>query len=260
VSHCLSAPADPAWREGKVSSIEGALKGERRPDADLRRVAEAIFEFERNIIHQREIFVTCHVGDDEDAGESVVLENEAPLNHEIDEMLMIDERHGGPEEEERAWLIEAQTFIRRQQRINHARAKRDAVEEILRAERYMRRAANQLVKALRILLKGLQRLLQFTPFPDGLFNFHCCPKLWTSAMRGHNKREVRCENLFYGEAYFTHQQLAIHSALTSFFFSPAAHRVCNQNINNADHAANHNRQRQHQRGLALMLKMCRLEG
>ena len=49
----------------------------------------------------------------------------------------------------RAWLIEAQTFMRRQQRLKEARAKRDAVEKIVRADRYMRRAANQLVKALK---------------------------------------------------------------------------------------------------------------
>ena len=155
VSHGLSAPADPAWREGKVSAIESALKGERLPDADVRRVAEVIFEFERNIAHQREIFATRHAGGDEEAGESVVLEAGAALNDEIDEMLMIDERHGGPDEDERAWLIEAQTFMRRQQRLKEARAKRDAVEEIVRADRYMRRAANQLVKALRASLKGL---------------------------------------------------------------------------------------------------------
>ena len=39
VSHGLSAPADPVWREGKVSAIEGALQGERLPDADVRQVA-----------------------------------------------------------------------------------------------------------------------------------------------------------------------------------------------------------------------------
>ena len=155
VSHGLSAPADPAWREGKVSAIEGALQGERFPDAAIRRVAEAIFEFERNIAHQREIFTTRHPGDDEGAGKSIVLENEAPLTDEIDEMLMIDERHGGPGEDDRAWLIEAQKFMRRQQRLQHAKAKRDAVEEIVRADRYMRRAANQLVKALKSSLKGL---------------------------------------------------------------------------------------------------------
>ena len=151
VSHGLSAPAYPAWREGKVSAIEGALKGERLPDADIRRVAESIFEFERNIAHQREVFAKRQAGE----GESVVLENEAALSDEIDEMLMLDERHGGPDEDQRAWLIEAQTFMRRQQRINHARARRDAVEEIVRSERYMRRAANQLVKALKASLKGL---------------------------------------------------------------------------------------------------------
>ncbi len=155
VYHGLSAPADPAWREKRVAAIEGALQGELLPGAGSRRVAETIFEFERNIAHQREIFAKRHAGDDEVAGESVVLENEAALSDEIDEMLVIDERHGGPDEDERAWLIEAQKFMRRQQRINHARARCDAVEEILSAERYMRRAANQLVKALKASLKGL---------------------------------------------------------------------------------------------------------
>ena len=155
VSHGLSAPADPAWRDGKVSAIEGVLKGESLSSADVRHVAEAIFEFERNIAHQREIFAVRHKEYDAGAGESVVLENDAALSNEIDEILMIDERHGGPDEDERAWLIEAQTFMRRQQRINHARARRDAVEEIVRADRYMRRAANQLVKALKATLNGL---------------------------------------------------------------------------------------------------------
>ena len=50
-----------------------------------------------------------------------------------------------------------------------------------------------------------------------------------------------------GEAYFKHQQLAIHSTLSRLCLSPAAHRACNQNINNADHAADYCRQRQHQR-------------
>ena len=155
VSHGLSAPVDPAWREGKVSAIEGALKGESLSSADVRHVAEVIFEFERNIAHQREIFEKRHAGDNEGAGESVVLENEAALSNEIDKMLMIDARHGGPDDDERAWLIEAQKFMRRQQRINHARAERDAVEAIVRAERYMRRAANQLVRALKASLKVL---------------------------------------------------------------------------------------------------------
>lgn len=155
VSHGLSAPLDPSWREGKVSAIEVALQGEQLPDADARRVAEAIFEFERNITHQREVFAGRHAGDDKGTGDSDSLEADAALPDEIDEMLMIDECHGGPDEDERAWLIEAQKFMKRQQRLNHARAKRNAVEEIVRADRYMRRAANQLVKALKASLKVL---------------------------------------------------------------------------------------------------------
>jgi hypothetical protein len=155
VSHGLSALTDPAWREGKLSAIKVALKGEGFDDTDLGRIAETILEFERNITHQREIFATRHADVGEGSGESVVLENETALSDEIDEMLMIDERHGGPDEDQRAWLIEAQTFMRRQQRLKEARARRDAVEEIVRADRYMRRAANQLVKALKASLKGL---------------------------------------------------------------------------------------------------------
>lgn len=49
-------------------------------------------------------------------------------------------------------------------------------------------------------------------------------------------------------------QIAISSALFHLCPSPAAHRVCNQNIKNADHAAHHNRQRQHQLELAVILK------
>jgi hypothetical protein len=155
VSHGLSAPVDPSWRDGRVSGIEVALRGERLPDADIRRVAEAIVEFERNIAHQREIFATRHAGDNEGAGKSGHLEAEAELTDEIDEMLIIDERHGGPDEDERAWLIESQKFMKRQQRLKQARAKCNAVEEIVRADRYMRRAANQLVKALKSSLKEL---------------------------------------------------------------------------------------------------------
>ena len=155
VFHGLSAPVDPSWREGKVSAIEGALKGESLSSADVRHVAKAIFEFERNIAHQREIFAERHKEDDAGVGDSDPLESEATLTDEIDEMLIIDERHGGPDEDEHSWLIEAQTFMRRQQRLQHARAKRNAVEEIVRADRYMRRAANQLVKALKATLKVL---------------------------------------------------------------------------------------------------------
>ena len=77
------------------------------------------------------------------------------LTDEIDEMLMIDERHGGLDEDERSWLIEAQTFMRRQQCLKEARAKSDAVEEIVRVDRYIRRGANQLMRALKASLKGL---------------------------------------------------------------------------------------------------------
>ena len=79
------------------------------------------------------------------------------------------------DEDELAWLIEAQKFIRQQQRLLYARVKRNAVEAMVNADRYMRRATTLPVKALKASLKGLWRLLEVTPFPVALFNFRSCP-------------------------------------------------------------------------------------
>ena len=68
---------------------------------------------------------------------------------------MIDEHHGGPDEDECAWLVDAQKFMIRHQWLKQARAKREAVEEIVQADRYIRRAGNQLVKALKASLRVL---------------------------------------------------------------------------------------------------------
>ena len=114
-----------------------------------------IFEFERNISYRREIFVTRYEGDGDGAGESVALEAETALPGKIYEILVIDECHSGPDEDGCAWLVDAQKFMVRHQRLKQARAKREAVEEIVRADHYIRRAGNQLVKALKELLKGL---------------------------------------------------------------------------------------------------------
>lgn len=119
------------------------------PNARLRQLAEAIFEFERNITHQREIFATCCAQPGETSGIADALETEAALTDDIDEVALTDERQGKPDEDERSWLLEAQTFMRRQLRIKQARARRHAVEEIVRADRYMRRAANQLIRRLK---------------------------------------------------------------------------------------------------------------
>lgn len=48
---------------------------------------------------------------------------------------MIDERHSGPDEDECAWLVDAQKFMIGHQRLKQAREKRGAVEEIVKADR-----------------------------------------------------------------------------------------------------------------------------
>ena len=50
----------------------------------------------------------------------------------IYEILVIDERHSGPDEDECAWLVDAQKFMIGHQRLKQARARRGAVEEIVK--------------------------------------------------------------------------------------------------------------------------------
>lgn len=51
--------------------------------------ADFCYDLSNTRAHQREIFSTRHAGDDVGVGESVVLEVEAALTDEIDEMLVI---------------------------------------------------------------------------------------------------------------------------------------------------------------------------
>ena len=83
-----------------------------------------MFEFERNIAYRREIFATRHAGDDDGAGESVALQAETVLPDKIYEILVIDECHSEPDEDECAWLVDVQKFMIRHQPLKQARAKR----------------------------------------------------------------------------------------------------------------------------------------
>ena len=114
-----------------------------------------MFEFERNITYQREMFATRHAGDDDSAGWGVALEAQTALPCQIYEILVIDECHSGPDEDECKWLVDTQKSIILHQRLKQARAKRGEVEEIIKGDRYIHRAGNQLAKALKASLKGL---------------------------------------------------------------------------------------------------------
>jgi len=147
-THGLSRPAEPEERRAAVDLILVALQGEPMEDQARERIAEVIFEFERNVAHQREIFQSRHSATDERRGPEGALGVMSP-DEEIEELMMISEIHGGPDEGERAWLRDAQRFMRRQQRLKRARDRREAIEALIVADRYFRRSANRLIKALK---------------------------------------------------------------------------------------------------------------
>jgi hypothetical protein len=119
-------------------------------DQARERIAEMIFEFERNVAHQREIFKSRHSASAECRGPEEALGAMSPPDEEIEELMLISELHGGPDEGERNRLREAQRFLRRQNRLKRARDRREAIEALISADRYFRRSANQLIKALRV--------------------------------------------------------------------------------------------------------------
>ena len=148
-THGLSRPAEPEERRTAVDLILVALQGEPMEDQARERIAEVIFEFERNVEHQREIFKSRHSASAECRGPEEALGAMSPPDEEIEVLMLISEIHGGPDEGERAWLRDAQRFMRRQQRLKRARDRREAIEALIVADRYFRRSANQLMKALK---------------------------------------------------------------------------------------------------------------
>ena len=149
-THGLSRPAEPEERRAAVDLILVALQGEPMEDRARERIAEVIFEFERNVAHQREIFQSRHSATDERRGPEEALGVVLAPDEEIEELMLISEIHGGPDEGECAWLRDAQRFMRRQNRLKRARDRREAIEALASADRYLRRSANQLIKALRV--------------------------------------------------------------------------------------------------------------
>ena len=119
--HGLSRPAEPKERRAAVDLILVALDGEPMEDRARERIAEVIFEFEKNVAHQRDIFQSRHSATDERRGPEAALGVVLAPDEEIEELMLISEIHGGPDEVERAWLRDAQRFMRRQHRLNKAR-------------------------------------------------------------------------------------------------------------------------------------------
>ena len=118
-------------------------------DQARQRIAEVIFEFERNVAYQRDIFQSRHGAADERRSPEEALGVVLAPDEEIEELMLISEIHGGPDEGERAWLRDAQRFMRRQNRLKRARDRREAIEALIVADRYFRRSANQLIKVLK---------------------------------------------------------------------------------------------------------------
>ena len=83
-THGLSRPADPEERRTAVDLILVALQGEPMEDRARERIAEVIFEFERNVAHHREIFQSRHSDADEGQCTVEVLGAMSPPDEEIE--------------------------------------------------------------------------------------------------------------------------------------------------------------------------------
>jgi hypothetical protein len=145
----LSAPWSPLERQLALETILKTLEDEPLNRKARLCIAETIFEFESDVAHQWEILQERGSAAEERDAAAEVLEAMVPIDEEIEEVLLMGEGHGEPDEDERAWLAEAQKFMRRQDRLKKVRDTREAIEAAAAAERYFCRSANQLMKALK---------------------------------------------------------------------------------------------------------------
>lgn len=159
VKHGLTAPIESTPWSSKVADLEGLLKSEGLGSSETHELAQRLVEFERNIDYQRQRFQEEVEGrpkkqvipdgakqDLEVAGQIALLRGQKQTH-----LLGMD----------RPLAREMQKFFEQTAARQVREASRDVAMEVKNADRYLRRAANQLIKKLKSL--GDKQNLQNEP-------------------------------------------------------------------------------------------------
>lgn len=145
--HGLTAPIEATAWGSSIGDVEALLGEEGLGLVEAHELARRIVEFERNLAYRRERF--------EDVGKPIkqVVPDKAREDVAV-AALVADMRTQGREKEigfDKPAARELQKFFEQTAAKQIRTATRDAVKDLKNSDRYLRRAANQLIKHLKAL-------------------------------------------------------------------------------------------------------------
>lgn len=151
LTHGLSIPLRTDQNRELVERLRDLLIPEFDSVADAESLALKIWEYERTVAHQHTLMSEQGSDNSTSTDERGRSRDELMLMASIDEMLGEAAGRDDITRADRQWFREAQSLLVSVQRQEDRRVKRDALDALRAADRYHRRAANQLIKALRAL-------------------------------------------------------------------------------------------------------------
>ena len=148
LTHGLTGPIEDSFLGQQLVDIASLLEGDGLSPTEALSLSRLILEYERNLQHQRTLFthsVAAQAGDLSKSAEMGVLFNSAEM---IGQELKREDRRQLAEDAQYARAFKA-FFLDIARSIRTDRG--NAVREIKSADRYLRRAANQMIKTIRLL-------------------------------------------------------------------------------------------------------------
>lgn len=147
--HGLSASIDTTPWASKVTELELVLKSEGLGPAETRELARRLVEFERNVDYQRQRFL----GEMSGEADKPIMPEGAQKDFEVAGQIAY--LRGSKQTHllgmDRPLAREMQKFFEQIAGRQVREANRDAARGLKNADRYLRRAANQLIKLLKSL-------------------------------------------------------------------------------------------------------------
>ena len=149
LKHGLSNPVDSTSWGSKVGDLEVLLKSEGLGPAETRELARRLVDFERNVDYQRQRFL----GEVSGEARKLIMPEGAQKDFEVAGQIAY--LRGSKQTHllgmDRPLAREMQKFLEQVASRQVREANRDAAKDLKNADRYLRRAANQLIKQLKSL-------------------------------------------------------------------------------------------------------------
>lgn len=149
LKHGLTSPIEATFWGSKVSELELLLLSEGHNVAEARELARRLVEFERNVDYQRQRFLEGISGEPRKQIIPDVAKKDIEVAGQIAFLRGSKQTHLLGMDKPLA--REMQKFFEQVANRQIKQANRDAAHELKNADRYLRRAANQLIKQLKSL-------------------------------------------------------------------------------------------------------------